>query len=68
MDYFIHIFLIVSSLSQGDIAYIKQILLGMPEEKKWLYFPIVVLPDKKWYHIGVLWMETNWLFRMNPFQ
>ena len=37
----------VSSLSQGDIAYIKQILLGMPEEKKWLYFPIVVLPDKK---------------------
>lgn len=37
----------VSSLSQGDIAYIKRILLAMPEEKKWLYFPIVVFPDKK---------------------
>ena len=37
----------VSSLSKGDIAYIKEILNAMPQSKKILYFPIVVLPDRK---------------------
>lgn len=37
----------VSTLSEGDIIYIKNILDAMPESKKLLYFPIVVLPEKE---------------------
>ena len=37
----------VSSLSKGDEVYIKKILEAMPQSKKELFFPIVVLPDKK---------------------
>ena len=37
----------VASLSDGDAAYIKEIIKAMPQSKKKLYFPIVVLPDKK---------------------
>lgn len=37
----------VTSLSKGDIAYISEILKAMPESKKMLLFPIVVMPDKK---------------------
>lgn len=37
----------VSSLSKGDEIYIKKILEAMPKSKKELFFPIIVLPDKK---------------------
>ena len=37
----------VSSLSKGDAVYIKKILEAMPQSKKELFFPLVVLPDKK---------------------
>ena len=37
----------VSSLSKGDEIYIKKILEAMPQSKKELFFPIIVLPDKK---------------------
>lgn len=37
----------VSTLSQGDKEYIKNILRVMPPNKKKLYFPIVVFPEKK---------------------
>lgn len=37
----------VSSLSKGDAVYIRKILEAMPQSKKELFFPIVVLPDKK---------------------
>ena len=34
-------------LVEGDKVYIKKILEAMPQSKKELFFPIVVLPDKK---------------------
>lgn len=37
----------VSSLSKGDAVYIKKILKAMSQSKKELFFPIVVLLDKK---------------------
>lgn len=37
----------VSTLSEGDITYIKNILDAMSKSKKLLYFPIVVLPEKE---------------------
>ncbi len=36
----------VSTLSDGDIAYIKTIMAAMPEFISKLYFPIVVMPEK----------------------
>lgn len=36
----------VRSLSEGDIRYIRNILLGMPDEIDSLYFPLVVFPSR----------------------
>lgn len=35
------------SLSAGDISYIKQIMEEMPKRVTKLYFPIIVLPERK---------------------
>lgn len=37
----------VSTLSKGDISYIKMIMNSMPEEVNRLYFPIVIFPQKE---------------------
>lgn len=37
----------VSSLSEGDELYIKQIMFKMPDNIKKLLFPIVVMPQKE---------------------
>lgn len=37
----------VETLSEADKRYISRILENMPPELKKLYFPIVVMPDKK---------------------
>lgn len=34
------------TLSEGDIRYIRNILLGMPDEIDSLYFPLVVFPSR----------------------
>ena len=36
----------VRTLSEGDIRYIRNILLGMPDEIDSLYFPLVVFPSR----------------------
>ena len=36
----------VRTLSEGDIRYIRNILLGMPDEIDMLYFPLVVFPSR----------------------
>lgn len=35
------------SLSEGDLCYIRKIMLAMPEHIKKLYFPLIVLPKNK---------------------
>lgn len=37
----------VDTLSEGDARYMKRIMQAMPDEKKELYFPVVVLPERK---------------------
>ena len=37
----------VETLSEGDVKYINMIMEQMPEEIKTLFFPIVVLPQRK---------------------
>lgn len=37
----------VETLSEGDIKYINKIMLAMPKQVKYLWFPIVVLPQRK---------------------
>lgn len=37
----------VDTLSEGDRQYIEKIMQAMPSGKKKLYFPIVVLPERK---------------------
>ncbi len=37
----------VDTLSEGDKIYIEKIMRNMPEEVDHLYFPILVMPDKK---------------------
>lgn len=36
----------VRTLSEGDVRYIRNILLGMPDEIDSLYFPLVVFPSR----------------------
>lgn len=36
----------VQTLSDGDIRYINRILLSMPKEIDFLYFPLIVLPSR----------------------
>ena len=38
-----------STLSVGDRTYIKEILMAMPSDIAYLYFPLYVLPQKKLY-------------------
>lgn len=40
-------FFSVSTLSEGDRQYIEKIMRAMPDVKKKLYFPVVVLPERK---------------------
>lgn len=35
------------TLSEGDLRYIRKIMLAMPEQIKKLYFPLIVLPQNK---------------------
>lgn len=37
----------VDTLSEGDRQYIKRIMQAMPDTKKKLYFPVIVLPNRK---------------------
>lgn len=37
----------VNTLSEGDRAYIKQIMAAMPDGLECLYFPLIVFPDKE---------------------
>ena len=37
----------VQSLSESDETYIKRIMLTMPNELQYLFFPIFVLPERK---------------------
>ncbi len=37
----------VQTLSDGDKSYIIKIMQAMPEQIKLLYFPVVVIPDRK---------------------
>lgn len=37
----------VSTLSNGDVSYIENIMKAMPKSKEKLYFPIVVLPERR---------------------
>lgn len=37
----------VSTMSDGDMAYIEKIMQAMPDTKQQLYFPIVIFPERK---------------------
>lgn len=37
----------VASFSAGDLKYIKEILLAMPEEIDTVYFPLLLMPERK---------------------
>lgn len=37
----------VKTLSNGDIKYINEIIMAMPDSVKYLYFPLYVLPSGK---------------------